>query len=65
MPEAESCSSKQMISDFIMMGLRLTQGIDLNELKERFNYNLEEDKRLKLEKLYQLGMIEKWLLSLS
>jgi oxygen-independent coproporphyrinogen-3 oxidase len=59
MPEAESCSSKQMISDFIMMGLRLTQGIDLNELKERFNYNLEEDKRLKLEKLYQLGMIEK------
>ncbi len=59
MPEAESCSSKQMIADFIMMGLRLTEGIDLNELKNHFNYDLEEDKGLQLEKLYSLGMIEK------
>ncbi|MBP9038193.1 MAG: radical SAM family heme chaperone HemW [Candidatus Syntrophosphaera sp.] len=59
MPEAEHCSSKQLIADFIMMGLRLTQGIDLNELKERFNYNLEKDKHLQLDNLYQLGMIEK------
>jgi oxygen-independent coproporphyrinogen-3 oxidase len=40
MPETEKCSPEQERADYIMMGLRLLKGIDLDEVKHRFGVDI-------------------------
>lgn len=58
LPEAQNCSLEQQAADFLMMGLRLTEGISLAEYQRRFGSDLRLQKRAQLEKLLALEMLE-------
>lgn len=56
-PNAEKCSQQQEQNDWLMMGLRLTNGISLAEFKARFGVELESLYQKKLNKLMGIGML--------
>lgn len=54
----EEETSYDMIEEYIMLGLRLREGIDLIYLKESLHYDLLELKHNEIEKLKNLGLID-------
>lgn len=57
-PGAQNCSLEQQAADYLMMGLRLTEGISLAEYHRRFGSDLRLQKRAQLEKLLALDLLE-------
>lgn len=55
---SEEETSFDMIEEYIMLGLRLREGIDLKYLREKFDYDLQELKKDEISKLTSLGLIE-------
>ncbi|MGC9362243.1 MAG: radical SAM family heme chaperone HemW [Candidatus Syntrophosphaera sp.] len=58
MPGAEECSRERIKMDYIMMGLRLLEGLDLADYRCRFGSDLYEEKSTEIEKLRELNMLE-------
>ena len=52
-------SEQDEIEEFIFMGLRMNEGISLNEFKERFNKSIESIYKDVLEKNIKNGLLEK------
>lgn len=52
-------SEEDEIEEFIFMGLRMNEGISLNEFKERFNKSIESIYKDVLEKNIKNGLLEK------
>lgn len=57
-PDAENCSPEQEQKDWLMMGLRLTEGICLAEFKDKFGFELESLYEAKLNQLIGIGMLK-------
>ncbi len=57
-PNAVHCDAKRQEEDFIMMGLRLLQGINLDVYKQRFGRELLDVYAKPIDKLKQIGMLE-------
>ena len=55
---SEEETSFDLIEEYIMLGLRLREGIDLKYLREKFDYDLQELKKDEISKLTSLGLIE-------
>ncbi len=58
MPAAQYCDAEQTKADYLMMGLRLTAGIDLDDYALRFGSKLQEEKRQAIAKLTRMGLLE-------
>lgn len=58
MPVKELRQGKDEEDDFLMMGLRLTRGIDRDKFEYRFGHDLTEQKQAAIDKMLKLGMIE-------
>ncbi len=58
MPSAQVYDTDQLRKDYLMMGLRLTSGIDLAEYQARFDYGLAAEKHKEIAHLSQLGLLE-------
>jgi len=58
MPDAESLSPAQEEADYLMMGLRLLEGLDLHDFEERFGHPLSEGRLPAVKHLQKIGMIE-------
>jgi len=55
--EAGECSLEQACADHIMMGLRLLEGLDLNELQSLYQYDLRSAKVAEIAKLSASGLL--------
>jgi len=55
--EIEVLDPNKLLEETIMMSLRLSEGLSLNNLKERFQYNLHSDKKAAIESLISAGYI--------
>ncbi|UCE65457.1 MAG: radical SAM family heme chaperone HemW [Candidatus Zixiibacteriota bacterium] len=55
--ETEIIDRESALRESIMSGLRLTAGVSLERLKDRFDYDLREDKRNTIDSLLTEGMI--------
>ena len=53
----ESLSRQEEMAEFMFLGLRLTQGISLEEFKERFGTGSEEKYGKQIEGLIQKGLL--------
>lgn len=53
----ELISRKERIAEYLIMGIRLIDGIDLQDLKNRFQYDLVKDQKEVLERLQRDGLI--------
>lgn len=58
LPGAEKCSTEQQKADFLMMGLRLAEGVDRSEYQKRFGTDLYAEKQSRIDKLVSLGLLE-------
>jgi oxygen-independent coproporphyrinogen-3 oxidase len=47
----ERLTSTQKINEFILLGLRMIEGIDLRGLKENLNFDLEKEKKMEISEL--------------
>lgn len=56
--EKEKQTINDKIEEYIMLGLRLKNGIDVSYLKEKFDYDILKEKSLTIEKLKKLNLIE-------
>lgn len=56
--DAEECGTGQLKADFLMMGLRLREGVSLEEYAARFGTGLASDKQVQIGRLTALGMLE-------
>jgi oxygen-independent coproporphyrinogen-3 oxidase len=56
-PSAERISPEQLKKDWLMMGLRLLAGIDLQAYRERFGSDPGDDFRPGLQKMLDLGLL--------
>ncbi len=56
-PQKEELSQQRIIQDYLMMGLRLKEGIDLDEFYNRFQVKLTELYGERIFKLQQIGML--------
>lgn len=54
----EQVTTSNLIEEYIMLGLRLKQGIDTNYLKNNLNYDILNIKSNEINKLINLGLIE-------
>lgn len=57
-PEAETPGPAQQKADYLMMGLRLLEGVDLADYAARFGTDLQSEKEAAIAKLLPLGMLE-------
>lgn len=57
-PDAEECGTEQLKADFLMMGLRLREGVSLEEYAARFGSSLASEKQAQIGRLAELGMLE-------
>ncbi len=58
LPEAsEECSVEQARKDHIMMGLRLLEGLDLDEFQSFYQYDLRADKAAEIARLRASGLL--------
>ncbi len=57
-PEAELCSEEQEQKDWLMMGLRLREGISLAEFKAKFGVDLQSLYKDQINKLISIGMLK-------
>ena len=56
-PQKEELSNQRIIQDYLMMGLRLREGINLQEFNERFQIPLMEIYREQINKLIKIKML--------
>ena len=56
-PQNEELSNQRIIQDYLMMGLRLREGINLQEFNERFQIPLMEIYREQINKLIKIKML--------
>ncbi len=47
------------IEEYIMLALRLKEGLDLNELTNKYNYTISDGFLLRINKLYSEGLLDK------
>lgn len=57
-PDEQVLSASQLRQDALMLGLRLLQGIDIEQFNCQYHCNLLEDYRSKINKLRQLRMLK-------
>jgi oxygen-independent coproporphyrinogen-3 oxidase len=55
---SEEETNYDIIEEYIMLGLRLNEGIDLKYLKDTYSYDLLEYKKNEIKKLKDLGLID-------
>lgn len=55
---SEVLDTLQLIEESVMLGLRMTKGVDLDRLKTLYNYDLLLDKSQEINDLKSLGLIE-------
>lgn len=53
----EKIEIQEQLEEYIMLGLRLSKGIDLFEIKKKYNIDLIKDKKDILDKLLKLNLI--------
>lgn len=53
-----STTREQQIEEFIMLGLRKVDGVDIKYMRNKFGYNILKEKKRQLDKLRGLGLIE-------
>jgi len=56
-PQREELSEQRIVQDYLMMGLRLKEGIDLDEFNNRFRFKLTALYGAKISKLQKIGML--------
>jgi coproporphyrinogen III oxidase-like Fe-S oxidoreductase len=56
--ESEFLHTQKLLSEAIMMQLRLCEGLSCDELKTRFKYDILREKREQVEQLLRNGYIE-------
>jgi len=56
-PQKEELSEQRIVQDYLMMGLRLKEGIALDEFYDRFRFKLPELYGEKIAKLQKIGML--------
>ncbi|OQC06370.1 MAG: Oxygen-independent coproporphyrinogen-III oxidase 1 [Candidatus Cloacimonetes bacterium ADurb.Bin089] len=56
-PQREELSEQRIVQDYLMMGLRLKEGIDLDEFNNRFRFKLTALYEAKISKLQKIGML--------
>ena len=56
-PQREKLSEQRIVQDYLMMGLRLKEGIDLAEFNNRFRFKLTALYGAKISKLQKIGML--------
>lgn len=56
-PEKQMCDLQRMWEDFLMMGLRLIEGIELQDFAQRFGKNAETIYAKQIAHLQKLGML--------
>ena len=56
-PQKEELSEQRIVQDYLMMGLRLKEGIDLDEFNNRFRFKLTALYGAKISKLQKIGML--------
>jgi oxygen-independent coproporphyrinogen-3 oxidase len=54
----ESISSNELFEETIMLGLRTKYGVNLKDIKEKFNIDLYETKKNELNSFLKMGVIE-------
>ena len=54
----EEISNKELIEETIMLNLRTKEGINLNSLKQKFNYDLLAEKQTEIKELIDFGFIK-------
>lgn len=57
--EPETCEDGQFKRDYLMMGLRLMEGIDLARYKQRFGTDLYQERKEAIDRLLGLGLLDK------
>ncbi|MGI5949904.1 MAG: radical SAM family heme chaperone HemW [Peptoniphilus sp.] len=55
----EDLSIDDRLNEFIIMGIRLNEGINVNEINERFNIDFEKKYRSAIKKNIESGLLEK------
>jgi oxygen-independent coproporphyrinogen-3 oxidase len=55
--DIETVAPATLANDYVMLGLRLSEGIDINEYRARFGTDILIDKRDAIDKLIQRGLI--------
>lgn len=55
----ENLSKKDRLNEFIIMGIRLNSGIDVEEINERFNIDFEKKYEKAINKNINIGLLEK------
>ena len=55
----EELTLSQKINEFILLGLRMTDGIDLKRLKEDLNFDLEKEKKAEISGLIKEGFLKR------
>ncbi len=56
-PQKEELSGQRIVQDYLMMGLRLKEGIDLDCFQKHFKFKLTELYGEKISKLQKIGML--------
>jgi oxygen-independent coproporphyrinogen-3 oxidase len=55
----EKLTPSQKINEFILLGLRMMEGIDLKGLKENLNFDLEQEKKEEISELIKGRFLKK------
>jgi len=55
----ERLTESQKINEFILLGLRMTEGIDLKKLKEDLNFDLEKEKKVEISELINVRFLKR------
>jgi len=56
-PNKQICTAQRMMEDFLMMGMRLIEGIDINEFKHRFGKDIDSIYGERIQRLTKLAML--------
>lgn len=56
--EEHTCTKEELIEEYIMLGLRLADGINLEHLKVKFGVDLLKEKKNEIKQLLDLELIE-------
>ena len=56
--EAEVLSPETRLAEALLFGLRMNEGVDVNECEQRFGCCLKEEQRKKIEQFKDQGLLE-------
>jgi oxygen-independent coproporphyrinogen-3 oxidase len=58
-PNQSVCTRQRMMEDYLMMGLRLIEGIDVRGFKQRFGMDIDAVYRERIRQLTSIGMLKR------